>query len=239
MTLPPSDLMPNQLYTEKDLINPYRPDIEFAVFKDLDQRMQDYYDEIYDTVVDHSNRRSGRYIYELGIKIGFRDIFYAIDLVYKNNPTSVIDIGSSNCFWKRWFPNIWAVDVADAKFVKPDYIAVVDEDWCLANAKKFDAGINICGAQEPGLPGLDRWIRYQMLLVKDRCLFTFGRHNLQIGPHSDQAVNRDIILKQLFDLKEDYDILMLDVPELRGTKRFELDRYAHINGSIRFILAHR
>jgi hypothetical protein len=232
-----SNLMPNQSYTEKDLINPYRPGIEFAVFKDLDQRMQDYYDEIYDTVVNHSNRQSRRYIYELGIKIGFRDIFYAIDLVYKNNPTSVIDLGSSNCFWKRWFPSIWAVDATVGDFVKPDCIAVVDKDWCLANAKKFDAGINICGAQDPGLD--IHWIHNQMLLVKDRCLFTFGRRNLRSGPDLDPAVNRDMMLKQLFDLKKDYDMLMLDVPELRGTPRFELDRYAHINGSIRFILAHR
>jgi hypothetical protein len=222
-------------YNANDLVRPYRPGIEFCNFPDLDQRLTQHYDKIYDTVIPHLSREAERFLYETGAKIAFRDIFYAIDLVYENNPSSVIDMGSGICFWKKWFPNIYSVDQDPT--ATPDEVAMIDDTYCDIHRNRFDAGINICGSRTQN--EIKNMVLTQMQLVRDRCLFTLSRNNLRLWPTANPWYNLNWVINEVYLLAEKFDLIMLDVPYLRGVAMIELDRYSHINGSVRFILAHK
>ena len=105
------------------LINSYRPDTKFKNFPTLDEEINDYYDLLYDTVPDENyNLMTPRYQLEHGIKTGLRDVFYYIDCLYDNDPTSIIDVGCGECIWKNWFPNIIGFDPTPSKWSRADFI---------------------------------------------------------------------------------------------------------------------
>lgn len=224
-------------YTAEDLINPYSPTVEFRNFPDLQHRMESYYDIIFDTAIE-GKRYPIRYIYEMAKKIAFRDAFYYIDRLYDNNPTSVVDIGAGNCFWKNWFPGIVSVDSNVDNFIPADIIADVDDSWCQSNRKNYDVGINICGAQWNTQDNIVDWVESQMEVVKDRCLFAVGRRNASMGISLNRHFNLQHMIDQVYFLGRHYKILILDVPELRGIPPETMHKHAHINGCIRFLLAH-
>ena len=107
-----------------ELINPYYPNAPLKNFSDLDEKLNYYYDYISDYDPIPPNWPSG---VTPRAKMGdfratSRDIFYYISWLYDNNPESVIDYGCGECHWKKWFPNIFGVDLVAWNHSKMDLI---------------------------------------------------------------------------------------------------------------------
>lgn len=217
------------------LINPYFSNISFKNFPKLDKKLSDYYDHVYDTVVDFEV--TPRYFYETGLKICFRDIFYYIDRLYDNNPSSVVDVGCGECIWKRWFPNIVGFDPNTYKFSQQDFVDFFDKDFSKGHTQHYDSGMALNSIHFIDWKDVPKQIDLAMNIVKDQFLFTFNFRclaNTPDAPLSELILQFDDMIQQT-----NYEIKLLDYPTLRGISEEKLDNWAFTNGTARFILAHK
>lgn len=217
------------------LINPYTPDRPFTNFPDLDPKIQQHYDCLFDTVVDFEI--SPRYIYEAGIKIGFRDIFYYIDQLYNTRPESVVDVGCGECIWKKWFPNIIGFDPNTNGFSQQDFVDFFDEDFSAGHTGHYDSGMALNSLHFVDWDYIPNQIDLAMNIVNKQFLFTFKFDmftNKPQGSYEKLISEFDQILKSL-----NYDVVLLDYPSERGIPMTALNHWTHLNGHVRFILSHK
>jgi hypothetical protein len=217
------------------LINPYVPGIPFKNFPNLDADISKHYDRVYDTVFDF--KITTRYIFELGLKIGFRDMFYYIDQLYTNSPTSVIDVGCGECTWKKWMPNIVGFDSNFWTFSNKDFTDHFNKYFSKDHTKQYDCGMALNSLHFVDWDVLSNQIDLAMNMVKDRFFFTFNFMSVSNRPTksiSEMIILFDDIIKSL-----DYEIVLLDYPSLRGVPEDLLTTWAHVNGHVRFILMHK
>jgi hypothetical protein len=218
------------------MINPYSPSKIFTNFADLDARLQQHYDRVFDTVVDYEI--SPRYFYESGLKIGFRDVFYYIDQLYNTNPSCVIDVGCGECTWKKWFPNIIGFDPNHNEFSQQDFVDFFDLDFSKGHTNWYDSGMALNSLHFVPWDYLPKQIELAMNIVKKHFLFTFNFNMIKNVPahssHENLIPKFDQLLQSL-----DYDIVLLDYPCLRGIPNNKLSHWAHTNGHVRFILSHK
>ena len=217
------------------LINPYSPGIIFKNFPDLDAKIAKHYNRVFDTATTY--HISPRYLYEVGLKIGFRDIFYYIDTLYDHCPESVIDVGCGECIWKNWFPNITGFDPNTNEFSQQDFVDYFDADFSQHHHKTYDSGMALNSLHFVNWADIGNQIDLAMNIVKDRFLFTFNFGSMRNTP--------PVKSKELIPLFDDiikslgYEIILLDYPELRGFEEMIMSNSAFINGHVRFILAHK
>ena len=216
---------------ETILLNEYRPDKKFKTFPDLDARMAKHYDRIYDTVCNFEI--SPRYFYETGLKIGFRDIFYYIELLYDNQPSSVIDVGCAECIWKRWFPNIVGFDPNTGDFSEADFIDFFDEDFSKGHHKKWDNGMGLNSLHFIDWANLEKQLNLALNIVNRRFLFTFNFKSMKNVPNKDM----DTLVQEFHArLSKNFKVIMFDSPLLRGVDNLQIENWAYVNGTVRFIL---
>jgi hypothetical protein len=179
---------------------------------------------------------SPRYVTETGLKIGYRDIFYYIDYLYNNQPTSVIDVGCGECIWKNWFPNIIGFNPVTNEFSKQDFIDIFDEDFSKGHTKNWDSGMALNSIHFVPWNNVARQIELAMNIVRDQFLFTFNFKMIQYKPN----LPMDELILAFDNLLESlpYKIVLLDYPIQRGILEKKVDHWSHINGHVRFILQH-
>lgn len=217
------------------MIAPYKPQIPFKNFPNLDTAILQHYDRVFDTVVDYEI--SPRYFYESGLKIGFRDVFYYIDQLYSSRPGSIIDVGCGECIWKKWFPNIVGFDPNSNEFSQQDFVDFFDADFSAGHSRNYDSGMGLNSLHFIHWNNIPKQIDLAMNIVKKEFLFTFNFkviHGAPQVPHDKLVLEFEQILNSL-----DYNIILLDFPSQRGISEFALNNFAHINGHVRFILSHK
>lgn len=218
--------------TNKYLINPYYEDAVFKNFSNLNQQINSHYDIIFDTVMDYEI--TPRYTYELGLKIGFRDIFYYIDMLYDNNPENVIDVGCGECTWKRWFPRIIGFDPYSYKFSQKDFTDFFDNDFSQGHFENYHNGMALNSVHFISWNDIKTQLGLCMNIVKKRFLFTFNfnvMRDVPAGTTQQQIEQFYYILTQL-----PYKIIMFDAPVLRGIPEQKALGWTQINGTVRFML---
>jgi hypothetical protein len=221
--------------THKLLINSYYPGVNFNNFPDLTERINSYYDRIYDTTVPFEI--TPRYIYEMGLKIGFRDIFYYIDQLYNNNPKTIIDVGCGECIWKTWFPNIIGFDPNTNEFTAQDFIDFFDNDFSVGHTNEYDSGMALNSLHFIDWKDIATQINLAMNIVNDRFLFTFNFASMNNLPTNDMFKNI-VDFRKILD-ESNYSLVMFDTPILRKTEKLKIENWSHINGTVRFILEHK
>ncbi len=214
------------------LINEYRPGIKFKNFLDLDQQIVEYYDELFDTVADYEI--SPRYIFERGLTIGFRDIFYYIDMLYDNQPNYIIDVGCGECIWKRWFPRIIGFDPNQNKFSMQDFVDFFDQDFSQEHTNQYHTGMALNSIHFIDWKDIELQIDLAMNIVRERFLFTFNFNVMSNLPNTTVVEQVKEFYSRL--TKMNYKIIMFDAPVLRGVDPSQIDNSSHINGTVRFIL---
>jgi hypothetical protein len=226
------------------LINPYTPGVELKNFPTLNEEIASHYDVLYDTVPDTDFlSMTPRFKIENGLKIGFRDIFYYINLLYDNDPASVIDVGCGECVWKKWFPNITGFDTSVSKWSAADFVDHFDEDFSKGHTKNYDCGMAVNSLHFVDWQDIPKQIDLAMNMVKDRFLFTF---NFSMINHKPELSGVALISK-FNDLigSLDYEIILADYPLMHGISESgplnwgNWMNYSGINGHARFILAHK
>lgn len=217
------------------LINPHTSNITLKNFPHLYEDISKHYDLLYDTVPDQDYiDTTPRFKLEHGGKMGFRDIFYYINLLYDNNPGSVVDIGCGECIWKTWFPNIIGFDPTPSKWSRADFVDTFDEDFSNGHNKNYDCGLALNSIHFIDWSDITKQIELAMNIVRDRFLFTFN-----FGVFTNKP---DVPLPELILLFDDilnsvgYKIILLDYPYLRNIPN--VADWGHINGHVRFILEH-
>ncbi len=229
------------------LINPYDKSSKFTNFLDLDEKISKYYDIIHDHGSEINSLYkliSPRYIYESGLKVSFRDIFYYIDLLYNNDPKTIIDVGCGECIFKNWFPNIIGFDPEPSKFSSADFVDYFDEDFVKGHKNLYNGAMAINSIHFVPWTQLKDQIELAMELVKknSRFLFTFN-----FGILDDWSGPDCRIAKGSMDDKFEYFSNMLDSmtykkilvesPYLKGMSLEDLKIYsAFLNGTVRIIL---
>lgn len=214
------------------LVNQYYNGIKFKSFPDLDTLLLNHYDRIYDTVVDYEI--SPRYFYESGLKITFRDIFYYIDLLYENSPTSVIDVGCGECIWKKWFPNIVGFDTVTSEFSQQDFVDYFDQDFSSNHVDNWDCGMALNSIHFISWNQIEHRIHQAMNIVQHRFLFTFNFSVMQDVP----KIPLQNLCQEFLNIikRTEYNLVMFDAPTLRGVDQIKISNWAHMNGTVRFIL---
>lgn len=235
------------------MIDPYEPGIEFKNFPDLDAQINQYYDRIYDT--GDNLRITPRYFLESGLKITQRDIFYYINRLYDNNPSSVIDVGCGECTWKRWFPNIIGFDPLINEFSQQDFVGTFNEEFSQTHTKQYQCGMALNSIHFIPWEDIGKTIDMAMNIVQDRFLFTFNLGVIDNKPETSAQLKSLMfqseylgILESLFDqiiINTGYKIILIDYPSQRRMTFRRNTRSgsrespaAHINGHVRFILSH-
>lgn len=208
-------------------INCYSPGIEFRNFPELSNKMKNYYDIIEDYSL--SENISPRYVFEFGKKIAFRNIFYYIDMLYDNQPNTLIDVGCGECVFKRWFPNIIGFDPNINSFSQQDFVDIFDQDFSRSHTKFYDVGMAINSIHFIPWNQIPDQINLAMNIVKDRFLFTFNFDRLQDKPN----LNNQDLTRLLFDIIENlpYDLVMFDF--------VDKSHWFYSNGTVQFILSCR
>jgi hypothetical protein len=229
--------MNNKIFNDSDkilVIDPYTSGCDFQNFVDLKGQILEYYDKVYDTIVNY--HISPRYFYETGLKIGFWDIFYYINRLYDNNPETVIDVGCGECIWKKWFPNITGFDPNTNEFSQQDFVDFFDEDFSKNHYRMYDCGMALNSLHFISWNFIPKQIELAMNIVKKRFLFTFNFNVIKNSPNGleDQIKDFDEIIRSL-----NYEIVLIDYPFLRGINEEKNTGWAHLNGNVRFILQHR
>ena len=164
------------------MINYYTPGKPFTNFPDLDTRIKQHYDRLFDTVVDFDI--TPRYFYETGLKIGFRDVFYYIDQLYSNQSDSIIDVGCGECIWKKWFPNIIGFDPKPNEFTQQDFVDYFDADFSAGHTKYYDSGMALNSLHYIEWQDISKQIDLAMNIVKKHFLFTFNFYSEKMcRPH--------------------------------------------------------
>lgn len=229
------------------LINPYTRNSKFTNFLDLDEKISEYYDILnnHDSEIDSVYRSiSPRYRYESGLKIGFRDIFYYIDLLYNNSPEKIVDVGCGECIFKNWFPNIVGFDPEPSKFSRADFVDYFDEDFAKGHENLFDGAMAINSIHFVPWTQLKDQIELAMKLVKknSRFLFTFNFHVLDTSSKSDCQIAKGS-LNDKFEYFSNvldsitYKKIVVDSPLLKGMSFNDLQNYtSFLNGTVRIIL---
>lgn len=230
-----------------NLINPYTKDSNFTNFPELDIRIRDYYDIVNDHHAEISAEYravSPRYRYEGGIKVGFRDIFYYIDLLYNNNPQTIIDVGCGECIFKNWFPNIIGFDPAPSNFSRADFVDYFDKDFAEGHVETYDGAMALNSIHFVPWTELQNQIALAMKIIKkkSRFLFTFNFDVLDNYSNSSCEI-ANASLDQKFDyfsnMLDDinYEKIVIDSPIHKGMSSKELETFmAFVNGTVRIIL---
>lgn len=216
------------------LINPYTSSCTFKNFPTLDDDLIEYYDRIYHTVVEYNI--TPRYFYETGLKITFRDIFYYIDLLYDDNPQTVIDAGCGECVWKNWFPNIIGFDPNTNEFSSQDFVDFFDKNFSIGHTKKYDCGLALNSLHFISWNNIANQIDLAMNIVKDKFLFTFN-FNVMTDQPLVPTTEKIKIFKEILQ-STTYNLIMFDSPLHREVSEENINNFAHINGTVRFILQH-
>jgi hypothetical protein len=220
------------------LVNPYTPGTQFKNFPKLHEEIANYYDFLYDTVPGNEFLlMTARYKLESGKKIGFKDVFYYINLLYENNPKSVIDVGCGECIWKKWFPNIIGFDPGPSEWSAADFVDFFDEDFSKGHTKNYDCGMGLNSLHFIEWKDILKQINLAMNIVNDRFLFTFNFNVIRNKPNL--PVPELILLFDEFINASGYKIILLDYPYLRNiTDSMAVNEWTYINGHVRFILQH-
>ena len=230
------------------LIRPYYEEVQFKNFPNLDQDLIKHFDYIYHSYFPFPY--SPRFLYSSGIKFTIRDIYYYIDLLYDNNPTSVIDIGCGECMWKEWFPNITGVDYHMNPWSRVDIVAEVDRPWLRDHYKNYDCGMALNSYwQEHTWQELPDVLHEMMGMVNDRFLFTgpLPRIKNRPGAHLSTEENHESLVEHFTDLLNSlgYNIVLLDYPSHRGVPDWKVPWHdttpfmSPPHGNARFILEHK
>lgn len=217
------------MVTDIKKINPYYSEYKFRAVPDLDQRLKQDYDFVFDRNINFPFKLYPRLLTELGIKFVLRDIYYCIDLLYQDNPKTIIDVGCGICHWKKYFPNIYGIDIEWIEnYTLQDTKDLVDESFAIINKKKFDCGMMINVGRNLSLEDLVKQISLGMKLVNKKFLFTLSYNGIN---HVLLSIRK--LLDQL-----PYHIIMFDY-----TDSIDLDFTAQLdtflNGNIKFILEHK
>lgn len=214
------------------LINPFTSDTQFKTFPDLESKIQSYYDRVFDSAVEYEV--SPRFITDSGLKIGFRDLFYYIDVLYSNKPTSVIDVGCGECIWKRWFPNIIGFDPITNEFSQQDFVDYFDQDFSKGHQENWHNGMAINSLHFIDWKDIEQQIHLAMNIVQSRFLFTFNFAKFSNVPKLPPI---DTIVAFCRKLKNTgYKIILFDAPVMRGVPLIKVEHWAYTNGTVRFIL---
>ena len=229
------------------MVDAYERGMEFKNFPDLEQQITQYYDTIYETIEDL--RVTPRYFLEMGLKVTERDMFYYINRLYDNNPSSVVDVGCAECIWKKWFPRMIGFDPIVSKFSKQqDFIDTFNKNFIQKHAGHYHSGMALNSLHFIDWKDISKVIDAAMSIVQDRFLFTFNfniianipNHVYFNGrpPHADLISQVDKII-----VDSGYKIILVDWPCLReGRAEENRDRIMiaseQLNGHVRFILAH-
>jgi hypothetical protein len=217
---------------EEIAVSPYFPGVKLKNFPTLTESISEYYDLLFDDVVPNGTI-TPRYHYESGLKIGFRDIFYYIDLLYDNRPNSVVDVGCGECVFKKWFPNIYGFDAISYPYGHQDTVDVFDDQYVAGHESAFECGMALGSLHYDSWNGFFNNIQRAMAIVNDRFLFTANFEQIYDKPDSSYD---DLLVKlktRLLDIG--YKIILYDSPRFRG--REWTRGYFASNGSVRFILA--
>lgn len=223
------------------LINPYHANIPLRNFANLDEQLNKYYDYIsdYDPTPPGSHTPRAK----LGdFRSTSRDIFYYISWLYDNKPNSVIDFGCGECFWKKWFPNMFGVDIKQWCGSQADLIIPIWQlsDFFASNKEKFDCGMAINSVHFGTFDVVENNIHKCMTLIKDngRFLFTINlsivyRHMTGIFDDIKSDIDIDKYKLDCYSMiqKTGYKILMLDMPKIGQANGIN-----GINGDMRFVL---
>ena len=239
------------------MIDAYEPGIEFKNFPNLEEQMNHYFDRIYDTGGDPCI--TPRYYLQSGLKTTQRDIFYYINRLYDNNPSSVVDVGCGECMWKLWFPNIIGFDNRINEFSQQDFVATFNRDFSQSHTKQYQCGMALNSIHFLPWEEISGRIHSAMNIVQDRFLFTFNFSvvaNLPVPlPPSASGGEELKTLESLFDqiiLNSGYKIILVDYPSQRPRSliknlnndsrirpgELEDHNFLPLNGHVRFILAH-
>lgn len=220
---------------ESILVRPYK-NLKNTNTPNLERKIDQYYDLVFDTIVPW--HITPRYMLESGLKIGMKDIFYYIDMLYEKNPATIIDVGCGECTWKRWFPRIIGFDPNTGPYYQQDFVDYFDEDFSRGHEKKFDCGLAINSLHFIPWRKIPDQIDLAMNIVRDRFLFTFNFDKFHKKP---DISDHELILELKTMLEHTpYEVLMFDCPFYRGYSfQDTANSLAFINGSVRFILAHQ
>ena len=223
------------------LLNTYNSDSLMLNFPELDSKIAKYYDLIVDDISEATFAMTPRYRYENGLKIGLRDIFYYINMLYDHSPKSVIDIGCGENIWKKWFPNIIGFDPNPSAYASPDFIASLNEDFSKHHYEEWECGIALNSIHFVSWHDIGNQIKLAMNLIKDRLLVTVNFNMLDSFTQDTAITTLSRLDKiELFtDIlhKLGYTIIMLDYPSLRASDKTQYLEYDRISGSVRVILA--
>jgi len=214
-----------------ELINEYHAGIKLINFPNLHENIDKEFDIVVDTCIDVSPR------YWLHKRIAFMDIIYYINLLYDNNPSSVIDVGCGECVWKEYFPNIIGFDPSPSEYSNYDFIDYFDEDFSKSHVGKYTCGMALNSIHFDAWDKLKNNIHLAMDMVTDRFLFTINCLVIQGRIETKLNNGIDYINDILASLP--YKVMMLDYPVLRGYSTEIVNNNAGFNGHVRFILEHR
>lgn len=221
-----------------ELINQYYPDAVIRNFTDLDEKLKDYYDYIADYDPEPKEKLTPRST-SGDFRSTSRDIFYYISWLYDNNPKSVLDFGCGQSQWKKWFPNIFRVDVKDWAYTDIDLVVEIHKIYEFIEHRKqqFDCGMAINSIHFGNFENVIDNIHKCMSLVKPKGRFLFTINMKMILSYSkiiDTAHNTpisDVYFSKLVDMikSTEYKILLLDIvmqanPGINGDIRFILER---------------
>lgn len=216
-------------------VNAYYPNVALRNFPQLTADIETYYDMLFDTVLP--DIITPRYVYEHGKKVGFRDIFYYIDMLYDNNPQTVIDVGCGECIWKRWFPNIIGFDPNINQFSQADFVDIFDADFAAGHQQQYDVGMALCSIHFIEWDFVPTQIKLAMSIVKDRFLFTFNFHQLQNKPNV--SFNEQVEIFYQMVESTNFKILMFDEPTARDESLEQTEHWFYTNGTVRFMLGYK
>ena len=196
------------------LLNPYYPGAPFEVYTDLDDRLAQQFNYIYDTHFPFSV--SPRFFYQSGIKFTIRDTYWYIDQLYKSNPSSVIDLGCGENEFKNWFPNITGIDICDNPWSQADIIGHIDDDFFNEHQGKYDCGMCIHSVWPNGWRILSGTIHSMMGLVKDSFFFaSVLRPEVLPDLPLELRFNTSLLLTTIINIIYDlgYDVTLMDLPD--------------------------
>ena len=170
-------------------------------------------------------------------------IFYYIDLLYDNNPQSVVDVGCGECLWKNWFPNIVGFDPSPCiPYSKHDFVDFFDNDFSKGHTENWDCGLALNSIHFISWQEVPQQIKLAMNIIRKggRFLFTFNLRHFDTRSHDDPIalLNPKNKIKHLYELIQNlgYKILVFDSLLLQGVSEKDIYNYAFINGDVRFIL---
>jgi hypothetical protein len=230
-----------------NLVNPYNKNSTFTHFQDLDEKISKYYDIVNDDVSEINpvyKLVSPRYRYESGLKVGFRDIFYYIDLLYHNDPKTIVDVGCGECIFKNWFPNIIGFDPEPSTFSKADFVDYFDKDFVDGHKDFYDGAMALNSIHFIPWSKLQEQINLAMGIIKpgSRFLFTFNFYVLDNYSEAECVVAKgsmDDKFEYFSNMLENvnYKKIVVDSPMHKGMSYYDLENYmAFLNGTVRIIL---